>query len=288
MPEREYILFCDESEKGGPHFCNFYGGVLIGASAYEPVTRRLDRVKAEQNLRAEVKWQKVTDRYLPKYQALMTAFFTELRDGHAKVRVMFRQAALEPTGLTHEQIGSSYYRLYYQFIKHAFGLQFIPRQQGGTWLRLYFDQFPDTGEQVQQFKGFIKALERTQGFRSADIRMRAEDITEVRSHDHVLMQCLDVVLGAMQFRLNDKHRLKPPGKPRRARRTIAKEKLYETIRALICELRGQPHFNIGITSGHEHGRASRWLDAYRHWSFKPSDHDYQEEKTKAWKRKNPT
>lgn len=254
---------------------------------YQPVTERLNAAKAEQNLHGEVKWQKVTDQYLAKYQALMKAFFAELRQNHVRVRVMFRQSALEPTGLTTEQIGSSYYRLYYQFIKHAFGFQFAPRQKDGTKLRLYFDQFPDTGEQAEQFKGFIKALERTTGFRRANIHIRAEDITEVRSHDHVLLQCLDVVLGAMQFRLNDKHLEKPPGKNRRGKRTIAKEKLYKMIRSEICEVRGQPHFNIGITSGERQDPHSRWHDVYRHWSFRPNNHNYQEENTKAWKRKNP-
>lgn len=288
MPEREYILLCDESEKHGPHYCNFYAGALVGASEYEAITMRLNAVKQGENMHAEVKWQKVTDQYLSKYEALMRAFFQEVRHGGVRVRIMFRQSALEPSGLTSEQIGSSYYRLYYQFIKHAFGIQFAPRREEGTWLRLYFDQFPDTGEQVEQFKGFIHALEQTRAFRQANMRIRFDDITEVKSHEHVVLQCLDVVLGAMQFRLNDKHMAKRADSHRRGRRTIAKEKLYKLIRSEICGVLNQSHFNIGITTGHNHGPSSRWLDPYRHWSFMPSEHDYREERTKAWKRKNPT
>ncbi len=287
MPDKEYIIFCDESDQKGPHYCNFYGGVLVGASDYQQVTRRLQEIKADQNLDREVKWQRVTDNYLSKYQALMRAFFAELREERVKVRIMFRQAALEPAGLTSEQIGTSYYRLYYQFIKHAFGLRFIPHRQGGTRIRLYFDQFPDTGEQVEQFKGFLKGLEQNKGLREANIRIRAQDITEVRSHEHVLLECLDVVLGAINFRLNDKHEIKPAGQRRRGKRTIAKEKLYNFIRTEIRSVTGKPNFNVGITTGHDLGHESRWLDVYRHWSFKPSEMTYDEEKTKAWKRKNP-
>ena len=39
------------------------------------------------------------------------------------------------------------------------------------------------------------------------------------------MQCLDIVLGAMAFRLNDMHKEKRPDTNRRGKRTIAKEKL---------------------------------------------------------------
>ena len=120
-------------------------------------------------------------------------------------------------------------------------------------------------------------------------------LDEVKFHQHlhsevkwqkVTDQCLDVVLGAMQFRLNDKHLRKLPGKHRRGKRTIAKEKLYRTIRAAVCDVRAQPHFNIGVTSG-QTNRVDRWHDAYRHWSFRPNEHEYREDKTKTWKRKNP-
>jgi len=56
-----------------------------------------------------------------------------------------------------------------------------------------------------------------------------DQIAEVKSHNHVLLQCVDIVLGAIQFRLNDLHKVTPEGKWRRGKRTIAKEKLYKMI-----------------------------------------------------------
>ena len=70
---------------------------------------------------------------------------------------------------------------------------------------------------------------RTKEFRKAKIYIKEDQIAEVSSHDHVLMQCLDVVLGSIQFRLNNKHLIKPLGKKRRGKKTIAKEKLYKYI-----------------------------------------------------------
>lgn len=227
MPEREYILFCDESDKYGEYYSHFYGGLIVGASQYMRVTQRLNDTKRRLNINGEVKWQKVAQAYLPKYTELIHSFFEEVAAGHVRVRVMFHQNARKAKRLTLEQVANSYYLLYYQFIKHAFGLQHVPVDPEGmpTHLRLYFDQFPDTGEQVERFKGFIHGLQMSVPFRNASICIRREDITEVRSHDHVLLQCLDVVLGAMSFRLNNKHKEMPPGQKRRGARTRAKESL---------------------------------------------------------------
>lgn len=120
--EREYIIFCDESLKHGRFYSNFYGGVLVGASQYEKVTARLDAKKRELNLYSEVKWEKVTARYLEKYEALIHQFFEELRAGRLKVRIMFRQNARQAERLTPQQREDEYFIFYYQFPKHAFGL----------------------------------------------------------------------------------------------------------------------------------------------------------------------
>jgi hypothetical protein len=282
-PEKEYILFCDESDKDGDFFSNFYGGLLVGASQYQPVTDRLNAVKQAQNLFKEVKWQKVTGTYLAKYQALMDAFFDEVTASRVKVRIMFRQNAQKPTGLTDEQREIGYWLLYYQFVKHAFGFAYMPPAEQALHLRIYFDQFPDTGEQAAKFKGFIEALEQSREFRGVGLQIRKQDITEVSSHDHVLLQCLDVVLGSICFRLNDKHLAKPPGSRCRGSRTIAKDELRKFILKRIQQIK--PRFNIGITTGG--GPNERREQTYRHWCFKPSEFEYDNTKTKRGAKKNP-
>ena len=74
-----------------------------------------------------------------------------------------------------------------------------------------------------------------------------DQIAEVDSHEHSILQAVDVVLGSMQFRLNDFHRAKPPGQARRGKKTIAKEKLYKRISQRIRSI--YPNFNIGISTG---------------------------------------
>jgi hypothetical protein len=275
--EKEYVLYCDESVGEGAFYSNFYGGVLVGGSQVEAVSGRLAACKAALNLHGEVKWQKVTDNYLGKYITLIDAFFDEAESGRVKARIMFRQNARKPTGLSPMQVEQSYFILYYQFIKHAFGFAFMPDHGGPIRLRAYFDQFPDTGEQVARFKGYIMGLNASTAFRTARLSIAPGDLAEVRSHEHPLLQCLDVVLGAMAFRLNDLHKVIPDGASRRGKRTVAKEKLYDHIRARICRM--HPNFNIGITTGG--GSESRWAKPYRHWAFVPKDHDYDHSLTKG-------
>ena len=68
------------------------------------------------------------------------------------------------------------------------------------------------------------------------ILFQKEQIAEIDSRHHVLAQSLDIIWGAMQFRLNDKHPEKPEGQLIRGKRTIAKEKLYKDINGRIREI----------------------------------------------------
>jgi hypothetical protein len=267
--DKEYTIFCDESDRAGRYYSNFYGGVIVGAKRLMPLNDFIEQKKHELNLHKEVKWEKVSERYLPKYQELVHEFFERVRHGDVKVRVMFRQNINVPVNLSKEQKENEYFMLYYQFIKHCFGLRFLPHSDQGIRVRLYFDQFPDTKEKAEQFKGHLLGLDQTKAFRDTNIRIERENITEVRSHEHAILQCLDIILGSMAFRLNDKHKEKPVGAARRGKKTIAKEKLYRTIHQEICSLR--PRFNIGTTTGKDDGWRCLWTDPYRHWNFRPQD-----------------
>lgn len=277
MADKEFILFCDESDRRGRYYSNFYGGVMVGSSHYQRITNRLNEKKADLNLYQEVKWEKVTDQYLDKYDELIHCFFEEVARGNLRVRVMFRQNAHLPKGLSREQVDWEYYLLYYQFVKHAFGLEHASEN---IRLRLYFDQFPDTAEKSEQFKGFLLGLTKAKKWQA--INIKKEDITEVNSRDHVLLQCLDIVLGAMSFRLNDKHKEIPAGSRRRGKRTVAKEKLYKVILDQIRNIR--PGFNIGVSTRTQKFRG-RWKMPYMHWAFVPSEEVFDSSLTKPRRRK---
>ncbi len=267
----ELVIYTDESDKDGAYFSNFYGGALVRSRDLATVVSMLESCKQDQNLHREIKWGKVTASYLDKYVAVMDTFFDLVAADKVKIRVMFTNNQFIPQGLTSEQRRTEYHRLYYQFIKHAFGLRYCSVDLAApVKVRLNLDQMPTSAEQTAQFKSYVEGLNRNSQMIDAGVRFDKQQMAEVDSRDHVVLQCLDIVLGSMSFRLNDKHRAKPPGQRRRSKRTVAKEKLYKQISSRIRGI--YPHFNIGESTGVQGDRANRWLHPYRHWKLIPKDH----------------
>lgn len=276
VSNNEYFVWCDESVKKGKYYSNFYGGILISSKNLQEVQNKLLSIVNEIGINDEIKWQKVDDFKLPAFIALMDVLFDLLKEEKVKIRIMFTQNANVAIGLNDEQSNNSYFLLYYQFIKHAFGFRYCNNKSNNVNLRIHFDNLPDTISKSQQFKEHIKGLESTKFFNDAKIKIRKTDIVEVDSKKHLPLQFLDVVLGAMQFRLNEKHKEKPLGKKRRGKRTIAKEKLYKYINKKIRELR--PGFNIGVSTSLS--LQEKWEVPYAHWKFKPKNFEIDRSKFK--------
>lgn len=266
---KEYIIYCDESADKGKFYSNFYGGVIVSSKDVERINKLLTEKALELGFNGEVKWQKVTSNYLDKYEQLINLFFDLIDQGLIKVRIMFTQNINIMRSANEYQREYKYFLLYYQFIKHAFGLGYIPTEpHHPTKIRLYLDQLPDTKEKSQLFKGWIHALEKDPTFRRIGLLFPEDQIAEIDSKEHILLQCLDIVLGSMYFRLNNLHLEKPEGQRLRGKRTVAKEKLYKVINGRIRKL--YPNFNIGVSTSSMDKR-NRWEHPYRHWLFVPAN-----------------
>lgn len=265
----EYIVYCDESNSNGPKFSDFFGGCIVNSKDLRFVTDMLEAKKKELNLFGELKWTKVTAQYLERYIEIVDLFFDFVCDGKIKVRIMFRNNADQPSNSDVRRSDDKYFKLYYQFLKHSFGLKDIPAVGEDIFVRIYLDQLPDTREKCEAFKRYVRRLPAiwNTGRAEGKLHIRKGDVTDVCSHDHVLLQCTDIILGAMYFRLNELHLEKPVGSSRRGKRTIAKEKLYKHINHRICEI--LPYFNIGISTGARKYQNPTWELPYSHWKFLP-------------------
>jgi hypothetical protein len=262
----KYIIYCDESEHKGRFYSNFYGGALIKAADRERIETALRVAKA--GINGEAKWTKITEQDETRYIELARKFLEFVRDGSIKMRVMFTQNIHSTDHVDDYEQEARYFKLYYQFIKHAFGLMFCNEgRKNIVQISIYLDDAPDTAVALENFKDYLASLTVLPDFFRARVIIDRQAIAEVNSRDHAIMQAVDVILGSMQFRLNEHHKAIPKGARRRGKRTRAKERVYKFINA---ELRSMyPGFNIGVTTGQPDGPLVRWTHPYRHWCFKP-------------------
>lgn len=275
---KRYIIYCDESDVKGRFYSHFYGGALIEASKQQAIHDELQDLKVDLNINdGEMKWQKITQPYVDKYIQFVDKTFDVIARGDIKIRIMFTQNRHVPL-LREYQIDNEYFLLYYQFIKNAFGLRYSVAAGETASAAVLLDDIPHNAEKLDQFRTYMSSLSDFPIWRRAGFSIAYEDITDVNSKDHNILQALDVVLGGMQSRLNEKHtRVVPPAK-RRTKRARAKDLVYKRIKDRIFAL--YPNFNVGISTGTPNGPEDRFNQPYRHWLFLPANVRLDETQTK--------
>lgn len=263
-------IWLDESTKEGEYYSNFYGGILIDSKHLHDVLYIMQRCVDENGLSGhEIKWQKVNENHFEPYKKVVDTIFDLLEHGLVKMRIFFKSNQYNTIGLTKEQRINTYQILYYQFVKHAFGLQYANEDISKPLrVHLSFDEMPLHNADKKKFINYLLGLNDTREFSRANIRLAESDIVEIDSSKELPLQFLDLILGAMSFRLNNKHKIKPEGSRVRGKRTQIKEKLYKYINQRIRMIR--PGFNIGESTGRRSDRDA-WTEPYRHWSFKPNN-----------------
>lgn len=273
-----YHLYLDESDKEGPYYSNFYGGIILDSRLLEEFNCRIMGVIADSPVaKEEIKWQKVNAFTLPIYTSIVDELFEILSEGKAKIRIFFRHNRHKPVGLSAEDKRNEYTKLYYQFVKHAFGFSEAPKD-GDNRLRLFIDEMPITNAQRKVFISYLYGLRDNPEFQRRNVWIVQSGVAEVDSKHHLPLQVMDLILGAMCFRLNNKHTLKDAITGKRPKRTICREKLYKHIQKKICILT-ERQFNIGESTGIRL-KSDRWSMPYRHWSFIPYSSEITDEYNK--------
>jgi len=272
-----YYIWCDESDKEGEFYSNFYGGLLIESKDLRRVLKRMEHKIVELDITEEIKWQKVNQHFFEKYLLLIDFIFDLLEEGLIKIRIFFRHNQNVPKYLTRKQMREEYSLLYYQFIKHAFGFQYSNDSGLPVSLHIALDELPISEPEKREFKDFLSRLGSDPNYKTANIRIRKDDIQEVDSKKNLPLQMLDLILGAICFRLNDKHKQKNEGTNRRGKRTVLKEKLYKHIYFRISQIKRG--FNVGVSTGIS-SPVDSWTMPYRHWSFVPKSVEVDRQKTK--------
>ncbi|MFN3497072.1 MAG: hypothetical protein ACK40A_01585 [Pannonibacter indicus] len=271
MAKHNYIIYADESDRKGRFCSNFFGGVILRASDQQRISAALNEKKEDLGISREVKWQFVDSSNVDRYIDFIKMYFDYISSSQLKVRVMFTQNIHVPYGLERRHYDDQYFLLYYQFIKHAFGIKHCnPTGEDEVTFKILVDKIPDKADKFEKFKDYLCRIPNSRLLRFCNLKIPREDIADVDSDKHVILQGLDLILGAMCSKLNKKLNEKPVGKRVRGKRTVAKEKLYKEINKNIRAI--YPNFNVGVGTACANGPSDRWVHQYRHWLFMPSRH----------------
>jgi hypothetical protein len=270
VKERRYILYCDEAYNAQPalRYHHYYGGLLIGEGFVSRLEQQLLNLASLAGLAGEIKWGKVDGKSRGAYEAFMSGFFDELAQGYFKVRVLFLDRYLKPEYSVKKSKQEQFFTLYYLFVTRAFGWKEAPfATDESVSLRFLFDQLPHKREAREKFREFLSNIPRTKRFGHLKLLIPKDGIAEVDSRRHRIAQGIDVLIGALGYRMNRLHRILTPS-GRRGKRTIAKDGVSNAIRTRLRDFGVK---NIGITTGTYGKPLALWNDPIRLWRLEPKD-----------------
>lgn len=273
------FIWLDESDRHGEFYSNFYGGILVSSKHHREVMERMRSIVNEVGINDEIKWQKVNEYHYEKYLRVVDELFDLAKEGKLKIRIFFRHNQFTASRLTPEEKKADYQMLYYQFIKFAFGLPYADEELDS--MTLFIDEIPLRQSERDEFLSHIRGLANDPILKHKGLTIADDGIVEVNSKQHLPLQFMDVILGAICFKLNEKDKLKVEGENKIGKRTLVKLKLYKHINARIREI--YPNFNIGVTTPIRMPTDS-WTQVYRHWSFIPKYHTRDISRTKRAKK----
>lgn len=273
------FIWLDESDRHGEFYSNFYGGILVPSKHHREVMDRMRSIVTDTGINDEVKWQKVNEYHYEKYLRVVDELFDLAKEDKLKIRIFFRHNQFTASRLKPEEKKADYQMLYYQFIKFAFGLPYADEKLDS--MTLFIDEIPLRQSERDEFLSHIRSLANDPILKRKGLKIADDGIIEVNSKQHLPLQFMDVILGAICFKLNEKDKLKVEGEKKIGKRTLIKLKLYKHINARIREI--YPNFNIGVTTPIRIPSDS-WTQVYRHWNFIPKYHTRDVSRTKKAKK----
>ncbi|MEN6569634.1 MAG: DUF3800 domain-containing protein [Rikenellaceae bacterium] len=180
---KTFNIYCDESchlENDHKKFM-FLGSVSCAYPQVERHSKRIAELKKEHNFYAEIKWTKVSHSKLYFYLDLVDYFFdTDLK---------FRAIGIDKSKIKNDDFLQTYddfyYKMYYQLLIHNIN-------------SLYqYNVYLDIKDSLSACK--VRKMREILNVKMGVFR----SVQNIRSHESVLMQLADFLMGAISYNIND-------------------------------------------------------------------------------------
>lgn len=266
-----YTLYADEAWTHDPEhrFWRFYGGALVRSSERARVENELLALKAERGLHGEIKWSYTNPARAERFGAIAHRFLDFVEAGDVKLRYMWLdQRRQDANALSEWNREYGFYVLYYYFIVFGFGLPWHD-ERDTVGVEFFPDTLPDEPDKREEFREFLLRCHSIRRFENSS-PFRITNVAAVNSSKHILLQCVDLVIGAVGYKLNKQFQAKT-GR-RRSRCSVVKIELYERIRDCLSRIdmgeRGTAKFSVGVNTATDGDKANRWRYKFRQWDFR--------------------
>lgn len=285
-----YEIYADEAWTHGGQPLNRYwclfGGIFGSEPALERLNTELKQIKASHGIKGEVKWTNVTAKNIVCCQDMIDCLFRHLRSSDIKYRQQFLDRALVRIPVPGEVPVTDLtvqFKLFYQFLKHAFGLRFMPTSQSGNITLLIRLDNHSSIKHKDDLSDFVEHLPTFWGRNDLNIK-----VSFINSAKHERLQICDLLMGAAGFHGNKIYKRRKPaqgGMPaqrgmtekQKLKASLAKH-VYNHLRKLDSECRGSQAFNWFETTGLKGNQNNRYEYKIRIWKFKPSQY----QRDKGW------
>ena len=275
MSQVEYEIHADEAwtHNGNPlkrYWC-FIGGLFGSVGDLDRLDKQLRLLKLDHGIESEVKWSKITVDRLPGYTAFIDCVFDFLWKHEIRYRQIFLDRSYvhydnyqkDPKNLYNLDVQ---FKVYYQLIKHHFGIKSMPSHRDGAKIYLRLDDF-SSQKHKDRLEGFVNDL--PQRLERPDIQFA---ISYVNSARNLRIQICDLLMGAAGSYGNKMHDERSKGRRGMSEKQKIRLKLckhiYDHLRKLSCGERGTHAFNWFESTG-----ASSPEDGYKNkvriWKFIP-------------------
>ncbi len=198
MASKTFNLYCDES----CHLENDQQKFMLlsyVSCAYHQIKLHTDYIKVlkqKHHFAGEIKWSNVSNSQYEFYKDLIDYFFaTDLR-----FRAIVIDKAKINNGTFNQDFDTFYYKMYYYLLNHNIKSNFA------------YNVYPDIKDDLSAYK--VEKLKEILNTKYGVFR----NIQNIRSHESLLLQVTDVLMGALSYNLNH-----PP-------KVTAKVKLIEKIK----------------------------------------------------------
>lgn len=251
----------------------FFGGLLGELHHQEELESRLCELADARGYRGEIKWQNVSTQTLEIYQDLLDVVFEFIRSGKLRYRQTFldrRFKYLPKLGDAELSELDVQFRIYYQFLTHAFGLKYLPKLKGGNQHQILVRLDRHSSQKhIEALTSFVQRIPVKHS--RADLTVK---VSFVASGKFRRIQICDLMMGAAGSYGNKMQKRRREGvrgmsSKQKLRLKMAKH-VYNGLRKIDEESRGKKAFNWFESTGKD-GVGRNVLDhPMRIWKFVPN------------------